>query len=727
MPIELRVTQEIDLHTPGQKKTDRPSKRTIYVLCSCTHSDRSIFFTGLADGKVLGWKYKIEHNQMFGGLPPMASGSGGGSKSVGSVGNRVFGTQGANPLQGSGVPTVKQVMNMAGGHKGAVTSLLYSLDHKLLISGSSDYTIKVWDISVRESEKPCVQTLIGHGGTVTSMVTFRGHLFTASTDCTLRVWKAEEGRNLLLYPWFTCIQVVKIFGANWVTSMSYSANPHLNETGELYVGDSSGTLTLLKPILDTAGGKYQVTLELMKRYTKSHHLAISQIVHAVKENFVITISSDTTVVVTNSQNGKVFSKIKNPLRVRFTGVHWLADYKEILLTDILGHVYIFSVYGDKCVIDVQLEFGPISSLSPREGNEYVITSMEGVQMFEVTRQSQFHEYTTHQGPIVSLTFIEPTGKKEEIKLLSVSMDNTIRRLDPRDLICLQQLVERESEIISSYYHHNFKVLCTGHENGVVRLWNIETGSITSTNAHSNSVTSLVGSSFKGKEYLTSVGFDGKMAIWDITTQGGIMGSIIPVASFQAHNHEILVVRFNPSNNTFVTAGNQGTIKIWEGRPPFQQLNEMQEHKEAISCMVLDGNFLITGSDDCTIGIWDLFSNMLLRKLSGHTGPIRDMILLPECGHVASCSEDMTIRIWDYSAERVLMAWSFSQDLACLGYWNARKVLWAGCETGAIISFELPEEIFVKEAPPDTPSARSRTSLRRAGSASSDVLSNPGER
>ena len=29
------------------------------------------------------------------------------------------------------------------------------------------------------------------------------------------------------------------------------------------------------------------------------------------------------------------------------------------------------------------------------------------------------------------------------------------------------------------------------------------------------------------------------------------------------------------------------------------------HNDAISCMALDGNFLFTGSDDCTIKIWNM--------------------------------------------------------------------------------------------------------------------------
>lgn len=56
-------------------------------------------------------------------------------------------------------------------HHGQVNCLLYETigEIPLLISGSADRTIKLWEPKHAKEQNPCVQTIIGHGGTVCSL------------------------------------------------------------------------------------------------------------------------------------------------------------------------------------------------------------------------------------------------------------------------------------------------------------------------------------------------------------------------------------------------------------------------------------------------------------------------------------------------------------------------------------------------------------------------------
>lgn len=47
-----------------------------------------------------------------------------------------------------------------------------------------------------------LQTLYGHGSTVTGVFTYGQHVLSCSTDRTIRAWKRIEGRQNLKYPWF---------------------------------------------------------------------------------------------------------------------------------------------------------------------------------------------------------------------------------------------------------------------------------------------------------------------------------------------------------------------------------------------------------------------------------------------------------------------------------------------------------------------------------------------
>ena len=60
----------------------------------------------------------------------------------------------------------------------------------ILISGSADRTIKLWEPKNTKSN-PNFQTIIGHGGTVISMAYIAKVqlLVSSSTDRTMRIWR----------------------------------------------------------------------------------------------------------------------------------------------------------------------------------------------------------------------------------------------------------------------------------------------------------------------------------------------------------------------------------------------------------------------------------------------------------------------------------------------------------------------------------------------------------
>eukprot|EP00959_Pyramimonas_sp_CCMP1952_P299762 6269972-Pyramimonas_sp.AAC.1 len=47
-----------------------------------------------------------------------------------------------------------------------------------------------------------MQTMTGHGGTVTAVARVGDYLVTGSTDCKIFLWRAEAGREAAFYPWF---------------------------------------------------------------------------------------------------------------------------------------------------------------------------------------------------------------------------------------------------------------------------------------------------------------------------------------------------------------------------------------------------------------------------------------------------------------------------------------------------------------------------------------------
>ena len=60
----------------------------------------------------------------------------------------------------------------------------------------------------------------------------------------------------------------------------------------------------------------------------------------------------------------------------------------------------------------------------------------------------------------------------------------------------------------------------------------------------------------------------------------------------------------------------------------------------------DGRFVVSGSEDNTVRIWDADTGECIKTLEGHTSSVNDVSFSPNNQYVVSGSYDKTVRIWD---------------------------------------------------------------------------------
>ncbi|KAH7910762.1 WD40 repeat-like protein [Hygrophoropsis aurantiaca] len=94
------------------------------------------------------------------------------------------------------------------------------------------------------------------------------------------------------------------------------------------------------------------------------------------------------------------------------------------------------------------------------------------------------------------------------------------------------------------------------------------------------------------------------------------------------------------------------IQLWNleaGRMERKFMGQRQVHHVIRSCFGgIDGNFVVSGSEDRNVYVWHRDSGVLLEVLSGHgMGSVNSVAWNPRNERMfASCSDDNTIRIWE---------------------------------------------------------------------------------
>ena len=132
------------------------------------------------------------------------------------------------------------------------------------------------------------------------------------------------------------------------------------------------------------------------------------------------------------------------------------------------------------------------------------------------------------------------------------------------------------------YCESKKTLVTGHDNGCVRLWNLDTGSTINMTHHSNTISCIICATLKrGEEFVLTGSFDGKVGIWDVRKKSTVMPHL--VSMFEAHPHsEVLCLLYDEHKRTIVTAGNDA-VRACVGCPGFECIRLVECASAAPQC------------------------------------------------------------------------------------------------------------------------------------------------
>lgn len=172
------------------------------------------------------------------------------------------------------------------------------------------------------------------------------------------------------------------------------------------------------------------------------------------------------------------------------------------------------------------------------------------------------------------------------------------------------------------------------------VWDLQVGKKTSEfDAHAGDVVSISLSPDKNTYVTGSV--DRTCKLWDVRES-------TPKQTFFGHEADVNSVSYHPSGFGFATGSEDKTARLFDFRSD-QQIGHYEppnKNSGFTSCALsLSGRYILCGSDDNNVHIWDTMKGVHNGTLSGHENRVTSICMAPNGMALASCSWDQHVRIW----------------------------------------------------------------------------------
>ncbi|KAJ2554247.1 ubiquitin-binding SDF ubiquitin ligase complex subunit met30 [Coemansia sp. RSA 1933] len=261
-------------------------------------------------------------------------------------------------------------------------------------------------------------------------------------------------------------------------------------------------------------------------------------------------------------------------------------------------------------------------------DEYIITGSydSKVHVWDAETFELVSELTGHTMPVRALEF-------DDCKLFSGSLDGTVRIWNYRDGTCIRALrVFDDGGVISLHQHCG--TLVVGGENGTIRVFNIAKMTSFTLTGHTDWVNSV---RLYDENTLFSCSDDMLVKRWDLEQRRC-------VRTYTGHSHHVQSLQLSTKMPPSPSLGPSGPLQ--QGRRPLQHsaLGGGGGSGGGASGEKQTRPFMITGSLDSTMRVWDIETGECLDTIFGHVEGIWSMTF--DALRIVSGSNDGTLKVWD---------------------------------------------------------------------------------
>ncbi len=205
------------------------------------------------------------------------------------------------------------------------------------------------------------------------------------------------------------------------------------------------------------------------------------------------------------------------------------------------------------------------------------------------------------------------------------------------------LAGHDASVTSLAYFPDGKSLVSGSADNTAIVWDLSIAKPRHKLAgHDGRVTGVAVS--RDGRMIATASFDRAVRLFD--AESGTLVRTIP-----GHEGEVRAVAFDPSGALVVSGSADDTARVWETATGDCR-HVLRGHSGDVHAVAFgpSGRRIATGGFDKTLRIWEADSGESLLTLRGHDGWVTALAYSPDGSRIASSSFDDTVRVWEAEAE-----------------------------------------------------------------------------
>jgi WD40 repeat protein len=274
------------------------------------------------------------------------------------------------------------------------------------------------------------------------------------------------------------------------------------------------------------------------------------------------------------------------------------------------------------------EFSPDGKQLASASNDHT------VRVWNVESAQQVECYRTHNDWVRAVAY-SPDGKR----LASAGDDDRIFFWNLATQQCIHEHVGNGCYIYKVVFAQNGKTLTLATSDNQIYHFDLVKSTWQQWRGHTSLVADVAYS--PDSAFVASASYDATLRVWEVAT--GQCRRML-------ENPGICAITFS-RNGTQLAASNQSTILVWDF-PSFQPqrllhngLSHDASRRVFSIVYTLDDKYIVAGTEDRYVVIWDVTRGVRVHTLCGHTEMVRHVALSPDGKSILSTSHDHTIRIW----------------------------------------------------------------------------------